>query len=86
MGSIKKKNNGVYFAILFFILYILLTFVSDLTFGRKVKGALIYGTLFLSICCSLLTIVYMIVKREFDIYKIILTLIPIFYLVIIILI
>lgn len=84
-GLSFQKNKIVFFTIALFITYVILTFIPEFTIGRRLRGILTYGALFLCLICSLIGIVNMIYSRKINYLKLFILCFPIIYLVFIIL-
>jgi magnesium-transporting ATPase (P-type) len=61
-------NKFVIFTILFFITYLLISYIPEFNLGRRLKAILTYCAFFLSIMISVLGIISMLYKRKIE-YK-----------------
>jgi hypothetical protein len=77
-----KYNNYIIFSIIFFIIYMIVTCISDYILGRKIKAILIYSSLFFSIIISSIGIINMLYYRKINYKKLLLLCIPFIYIIV----
>lgn len=81
---ISKEYKLIFFSIVVFKIYIVISLISEFIIGRKIKAILAYTFLLISILIAFRTLIYLMRRDKINYLKLLISSFPILYILILI--